>query len=225
MNTKTTLLALAIAISFAGVASAQDAATTTTTVVTTPATPPADTSDAVAPDNAATTTTTVVTTPAAAPADTSEAAAPEPATAATPPMSELDIRNALTSQGYTHIKELKLNDGMWTAEAKSADGKKVDLRVDGMTGKAIPDEPVSSINKDAVIAKLLAANYTNVNDVKFEDGIWTADAKDSSGAEVEVKLDGSDGHILGVEKDKADEKTDSAEKKDTDEKEDSGKTN
>jgi hypothetical protein len=126
-------------------------------------------------------------------------------------MSELDMRAALTSQGYTDIEDLKFKDGMWTAEAKSADGNKVDLKIDGMTGKAIPDETVSKIDKDAVIAALLAAKYTDPHDVEFEDGVWMADAKDSSGAEVEVKLDATDGHILGSEKDQADENEDAKE--------------
>jgi uncharacterized protein with FMN-binding domain len=198
MKTKTAMLTLAIALSFAGLASAQDAASTTTT-----------------------TDTTVVTTtaPAAAPAVTPEATTP-----ATSPMSELDMRTSLTAQGYTNIEDLKFKDGMWTAEAKSADGNKVDLKIDGVTGKAIPDETVSKIDKDAVIAALLAAKYTNPHDVKFEDGIWTADARDSSGAEVEVKLDATDGHILGSEKEEADANEDANEDA-ADAKEDAEKKN
>ena len=179
MNTKTAMLTLAIAVSFAGLATAQDNASTTTD-------------------------TTVVTT--AAPAQA--------------PMSELDVRAALTSQGYKDLQDLKFEDGMWTAEAKSADGNKVDVRIDGTTGQVIPDETVSKIDKDAVIAALLAANYTNPHKVEFEDGFWTADATDSSGAEVEVKLDATDGHILGAEKEAADENEeaneDAADAKDDD---------
>jgi len=211
MNSKTALLTLAIAVSFAGVAGAQDAASTTTTT---------------------TTDTTVATTPAPAPAAVmAEPETPAATTAATTPMSELDMRNALTAQGYTNIEDMKFKDGMWTAEAKSADGNKVDLRIDGMTGKAIPDETVSKIDKDAVIAALLAAKFTDAHDVEFEDGIWKADAKDSSGAEVEVKLDGTDGHILGSTKeesdakDDADEKADADEKGESDEKQDTAKQN
>ena len=186
MNTKTAMLTLAIAVSFAGVATAQDAASTTTT-----------------------TDTTVVTTTAPAPAPVD--VTPPATTAATSPMSELDMRAALTAQGYTNIEDMKFKDGMWTAEAKSADGNKVDLRIDGVTGKAIPDETVSKIDKDAVIASLLAAKYTNPHDVDFKDGIWTADATDSSGAEVEVKLDATDGHILGSEKEHGDASEDAKE--------------
>jgi hypothetical protein len=228
MNTKTALLTLAIAASFAGVASAQEAASTTTTtdttvVTTTEPAPPADATVAAA------------STESAPPADTAATTLSEPlpppdmpaaaTTAATSPMSELDMRTALTAQGYTDIQDLKFEDGMWTAEAKSADGNKVDLKIDGTTGKAIPDETVSSIDKDAVIASLLAAKYTDAHDVKFEDGVWVADAKDPTGAEVEVKLDATDGHILGTEKDEADEKAEADEGKDADEKEDTDKKN
>jgi len=187
MNTKTALLMLAIAVPFTGAASAQDATNATTTA------------DAAV----------VLETPPPPPD-----MAPVVATAATAPMSELDLRTALTAQGYTNIDDMKFKDGMWTAEAKSADGNKVDLSIDGMTGKASPDETVSRIDKDAVVAALLAAKYTDAHDVKFEDGIWMADAKDPSGAKVEVKLDATDGHILGSEKDQADEKADADEKED-----------
>jgi uncharacterized membrane protein YkoI len=63
----------------------------------------------------------------------------------------------------------------------------------------IPDEAVATIDKDAITAKLLAANYSDVHEVEFDDGVWTAEAKDPSGNEVEVRLDANDGHIIGAE--------------------------
>lgn len=120
-------------------------------------------------------------------------------------MSELDVRNTLKAQGYTHIHEVKYSGGTWVADAKSADGNRVEVRVDAATGKVIPDETVATIDKDAIIAKLLAANYSDVHDVEFDDGVWNAEAKDSSGYDVDLKLDPNTGNILGVDREDAEE--------------------
>jgi len=50
--------------------------------------------------------------------------------------------------------------------------------------------------------KMQDAGYSNVHDVEFEDGVWKAEAQDSTGKDVEVRLDPNDGHILGSEQDK-----------------------
>jgi hypothetical protein len=170
MNMKSATLTLAIAISFTGLAVAQDR---TNAAAILPA-------------------STVVGT---------SAQASTTATVASSQMTELDVRNSLKAQGYTHIHDVEFKDGTWTADAKSADGNRVELRIDATTGKVIPDEAVATIDKDAIIAKLLAANYTDVHDVEFDDGVWNAEARNTSGAEVEVKLDPNDGHILGTEGD------------------------
>jgi len=104
--------------------------------------------------------------------------------------------------GYSGINDVKFKEGVWTADAKSADGKHVEVKVDSTTGKIIPDEPVATISKDQIIIKVQDAGYTNVHDVEMEGGAWKAEANDSSGADVEIKLDPNDGHILGSEKDK-----------------------
>jgi roadblock/LC7 domain-containing protein len=43
---------------------------------------------------------------------------------------------------------------------------------------------------------LLANGYTNVNDVKFDEGVWTADATSPDGHLVEIKLDADTGKII-----------------------------
>jgi hypothetical protein len=117
------------------------------------------------------------------------------------PMTETDVRAAMGAEGYTEINDVKFSEGVWTADAKSADGNHVEVKLDATTGKIIPDEHVAKISKDEVIVKVQAAGYTNVHDVDFEGGVWKVEANDSAGNDVELKVDPDNGRILGSEKD------------------------
>lgn len=116
-------------------------------------------------------------------------------------MKEADVRALLMTSGFTEINDVEFKEGTWTADAKSADGKHVEMRIDSATRKIYPDEPVATMGKDEIIVKVQDAGYTNVHDVEMEGGVWKAEANDSKGNDVEIKLDPNDGHILGSEKD------------------------
>lgn len=137
------------------------------------------------------TTTTTTVAPVTPPADTK----------ATDPMTETSVRALMTAAGYTGINDVEFKEGSWTADGKSADGKHVEVRIDSATGKIYPDETVATIGKDAIIINVQQAGYTNVHDVDMEGGVWKAEANDSDGNDVEIKLDPQDGHIIGSEKD------------------------
>lgn len=173
MNIKTRILTASIVLAFAGAAGAQ----TTTTA-----------GGSIAPP--AVTTTTVITpvTPAAS-------------TKAASPMVEADVRALLMGKGFKDINDVKFKEGTWTADAKSADGNHVEVKIDAATGKIYPDERVATIDKDAIIVKAQDAGYTNVHDVEMEGGVWKVEANDSAGNDVELKMDPDDGHIIGSEKD------------------------
>jgi hypothetical protein len=128
-------------------------------------------------------------------------ATPAPSSQANDSMDEADVRVLLAGEGFTEINDVKFKEGTWSADAESADGRHVELRVDSATRRIYPDEPVATIGKDAIITKLLDAGYSNVHDVEMEGGVWKAEANDSNRNDVEIKLDPEDGHILGSEKD------------------------
>jgi uncharacterized membrane protein YkoI len=90
---------------------------------------------------------------------------------------------------------------VWKADARSADGNRVDVRIDATTGEVFPDEQVANLSEADVRAKLAAAGYTNVHDVDYEDGIWNAEADDPAGKDVELKIDPKTGKVMGKEKD------------------------
>jgi Peptidase propeptide and YPEB domain. len=114
-------------------------------------------------------------------------------------MTEPQVQSELTAQGYTKIHELKFKDGMWRTEARSADGDKVDLRIDAKTGQVYPDKQVSKLSKQDVRAALESQGYTHVHDVDFDDGIWKAKARNPSGNKVKLRIDADTGKVIGID--------------------------
>ena len=121
------------------------------------------------------------------------------------PLTEADVRALMAEQGYTEINDVEFKEGVWTADGKSADGNHVEVKVDN-TGKIIADANVAKITKDQIIIKAQEAGYKNVHDVDFEGGVWKVEAEMADGTDVELKMDPDDGHILGSEQDKVDNK-------------------
>lgn len=58
----------------------------------------------------------------------------------TSPLSEDDVRASLASGGYTHVHDVKFDDGMWEAKAEDHAGKDVELQIDPATGKVVGTE-------------------------------------------------------------------------------------
>jgi len=54
-----------------------------------------------------------------------------------PRLSEADVRAQLSTQGYTHVRDVDFKDGVWMAEADNPAGKKVALQLDPQTGRVI----------------------------------------------------------------------------------------
>ena len=116
-------------------------------------------------------------------------------------LTEHEVREALAEQGYTKVNDVKFSDGVWLADARSADGNRMEVRIDPKTGKVYPNTGVAQLNEKDVRAQLAAAGYTNVHDVDYEDGIWNAEADDPEGKDVELKIDPNTGKVIGKEKD------------------------
>lgn len=116
-------------------------------------------------------------------------------------LTAAEVRAKLEAQGYTNINDVEFEDGVWSADARSADGNRVDLSINPSTGEIYPDEQVATLGKADVEAKLAAAGYTNVHDVEFEGGVWKAEADDQTGKDVELRLDPNTGEVIGKAKD------------------------
>lgn len=116
-------------------------------------------------------------------------------------MTEPQVRALLTEKGYTRMDDLDFEDGMWETDATSADGNRVDVRVNPANGDIKAEALVSNFSENDIKAKLAAAGYSKVHDVDFDDGMWKAEAERSDGNDVEVHLDATSGAIVHVEND------------------------
>jgi hypothetical protein len=112
-----------------------------------------------------------------------------------------EVRAKIEAEGYTNVHDVEFDDGVWTADARSADGRSVDLSIDPRTGKVYPDHQVSRLGKADIEARLATAGYGDVHDVEFDDGVWKAEARDASGRKVELRLDPEDGRVIGEHRD------------------------
>ncbi|WP_141454845.1 PepSY domain-containing protein [Pseudoxanthomonas sp. z9] len=124
--------------------------------------------------------------------------AQDPAKAA---MTEPQVRALLTEKGYTRMDDLDFEDGMWETDATSADGNRVDVRVNPANGDIKAEALVSNFSENDIKAKLAAAGYSKVHDVDFDDGMWKAEAERADGNDVEIHLDATSGAIVHVEND------------------------
>jgi uncharacterized membrane protein YkoI len=116
-------------------------------------------------------------------------------------MTESQVKTALEADGYTNINDIKFKDGAWKADARSADGNRVDVRVDAATGKIYPETQVANLSKADVEAKLAAAGYLKVHDLEFRNGVWEAEAENDSGTNVELRIDAATGDVIGKRED------------------------
>lgn len=122
----------------------------------------------------------------------------DPAKAA---MTEPQVRALLTEKGYTRMDDLDFEDGMWETDATSADGNRVDVRVNPANGDIKAEALVSNFSENDIKARLAAAGYSKVHDVDFDDGMWKAEAERADGNDVEIHLDATTGAIVHVEND------------------------
>lgn len=116
-------------------------------------------------------------------------------------LSESAIKADIANAGYQEVKGLKFKDGVWQAKARGGNDKWVHIKIGPTTGKVYEADAPSRLNKDEIKAKLTAQGYQDVDDVDFDDGLWSADAKNPQGEKVDVLVDPNDGSVVAVKQD------------------------
>jgi hypothetical protein len=124
--------------------------------------------------------------------------APQPPTGGA---TEDAVKNAIANAGYKEVKDLKFKDGVWRSEARGGNKQWVKLAVGPVNGKVYAADAPSKLNKDEISAKLATAGYENVKDVKFDDGLWAAEAKTMHGNDVDLLVDPDDGSVVAKSRD------------------------
>jgi hypothetical protein len=116
-------------------------------------------------------------------------------------LDEEAIKTSIANAGYKEVKGLNFDDGVWETEARGGNDNWVDLRVAPITGKVYPEDAPSRLNSEEIEAKLAAAGYQNIHDVDFDDGLWSVDAENARGDNVDLLVDPDDGSVVAEELD------------------------
>ncbi|TPG05886.1 peptidase M4 [Rhodanobacter glycinis] len=115
--------------------------------------------------------------------------------------TEEAVKTSIANAGYKEVKDLKFKDGVWRSKARGGNKQWVELAVGPVNGKVYPADAPSKLNKDEISAKLAAAGYQNIDDVKFDDGLWAAEAKTPHGDDVDLLVDPDDGSVVAKSRD------------------------
>lgn len=121
-----------------------------------------------------------------------------------PPAGALDeaaIKTAIANDGFKEVKGLKFKDGVWRCKARGGNKQWVELAVGPVNGKVYVNDAPSKLDKDEISAKLAAAGYENVHDVDYRHGLWSADAKNAHGHDVDLLVDPDDGSVVAKSRD------------------------
>lgn len=115
-------------------------------------------------------------------------------------LTEHQVQAQLEQQGYRRVHDLAFHEGMWTAKARSADDRSVDLRIDPRTGEVFPDKQVPRLSEADIRAQLSTQGYTHVRDVDYKNGVWMARADNPAGKSVALQLDPQTGRVIGTDR-------------------------
>ena len=112
------------------------------------------------------------------------------------------VKQKLTGAGYTAVRELEYEGGLWEAEVTRADGSRGDVHVEAARGEIYDGKSGRpTLDSTAIRAKLDSLGFTDVGDLEREGAIWEAEAKAADGSRVDLRISGYDGHVIHQEKD------------------------
>ena len=116
-------------------------------------------------------------------------------------LDEATIKSDIANAGYKKVKGLEFKDGVWQAKARGGNDKWTHIKIGPTTGKVYEADAPSKLDEDEVKAKLTAQGYQNIGHVKFDKGLWKADAKNPQGKDVDLLVDPNDGSVVSEQRD------------------------
>lgn len=117
--------------------------------------------------------------------------------------TQLEVKTLLEKQGYRKIEHVEFDDGLWEAHAISGNGSRLEVKVDPVNGRVYPEDgkAVSRMNQNEIRASLTGQGFSNIRDLKFKDSLWHAEADNSNGQKVKLRVDPDDGTVISVRND------------------------
>lgn len=116
-------------------------------------------------------------------------------------LRESEIEASVANAGYKKVKGLKFKDGVWQAKARGDNDKWTHIKIGPTTGKVYEADAPSRLNENEVKARLTTQGYQNIGHVKFDKGLWKADARNPQGKDVDLLVDPNDGSVVSVQQD------------------------
>lgn len=110
-----------------------------------------------------------------------------------------DALEALRTAGYTEVRDVEHDDGLWEAEVRGDDGRWHDVHVVPESGEVLDRTKGTLLTAADVTAAVEAAGYTGINDLDLDDAVWDLEALSPDGQQVDVRVHGFSGEILVVE--------------------------
>lgn len=113
-------------------------------------------------------------------------------------VTAIDVEALVIDKGYVAPFDLEKRHGLWTAEATTLEGKRVELLVDVPTESvtAFGDSARPGLSAAEIQTRLTTAGYSNIRDLEFDDGFWEADATNAAGKKVELVIHPLTGAVL-----------------------------
>ncbi len=104
----------------------------------------------------------------------------------------------IAAGGHFAVHDLAFRHGLWTAEATTLDGRRVDVVVDGVSGAVWAGVGTGApfLSATQVRERLAAAGYSQITDIEFDDGVWEAEARNAAGQRVDLVIHPVTGAIL-----------------------------
>jgi hypothetical protein len=108
-----------------------------------------------------------------------------------------EIAKRLQAVGYSNIKEIEFEHGLYYAEVYSKDGCALKLKIDPYTGEYQRPgvNKLEGLSLSDALKKAAAAGYLQVNRAEVKGGIYELRALDAQGHKVKVLVDPATGNL------------------------------
>lgn len=112
------------------------------------------------------------------------------------------VRARLQAAGYSEIRDIEFDDGLWEAEVRRADGRWDDIAFDPASNEVFDARNGRAVlDARGITDALQAAGYTDISDLDRDGALWDVEALDATGQRVELRVSGYDGRVITSEVD------------------------
>lgn len=111
--------------------------------------------------------------------------------------SPQDVQTRLQEAGYSEIRDIEFDSGLWEAEVRRTDGRWGEVAFDPASGEVFDAKAGRTlIDSQGVTDALHAAGYTDISELDRDGALWEVEARDAGGQRVELRMSGYDGRVL-----------------------------